>query len=210
MINVDVMLAAGINPTAAKMHADHLAATCAQFGIRTMAQQACFLGQAAHETMGFTKFEENLYYSTPERIHAIFPERVPTIDDAQKLARNPQALANRVYSDRYGNGDEASNDGWDYRGRGAFHLTFRSNYEEAADALGRPYVDDPALVALPDDAALTAAWFFSSKGCLAPAGSWDIKAVTKIINPGLAGLNERIMLCNSFAEAMRHYLPKDQ
>ena len=209
MITSQVLISAGINPTAAKLHAPFLDAACERFGIKSMSQQACFLGQAAHETShngaGLTAFEENLYYSRPERVLQIFSTRVHSLEEASRLTRNPQGLANRVYSNRYGNGDEASGDGWRYRGRGAGHLTFKDNYAGAEAALGRPYVAQPELVAEPEDAALTFAWFFSSKGCLAPAEAWDVDGVTRKINPGMAGALERRQWCDAFMAAMRRY-----
>ena len=88
-------------------------------------------------------FEEGLYYRSAERICAIFRSCVPDAASAQCLACNPKALANRVYAGRNGNRDEASGDGWRYRGRGLIQLTGRANYVRAAQALGRDYVEGP-------------------------------------------------------------------
>lgn len=203
MISVAALIAAGINPTAAKIHAPHLAAAAARFGIDTPRKAAAFVGQAAVETQGLTKFEENLFYSSPERIREIFRSRVQDLAVAGRLARNPQGLANWVYANRYGNGGPETGDGWRYRGRGAGHLTFCDNYAAAAAALGRPYVDQPDLVAQPEDAALTFAHYFATRGCMAPAEAWNIDAVTKAVNPGMAAAAERREWCAHVLGALR-------
>jgi putative chitinase len=143
---------------------------------------AGFLAQCRVESSDFTALEEGLYYTTPERIRAVFPSRVPSLADAATLCRNPQRLANRVYAQKIGNGDEASGDGWRYRGRGIKQLTGRANYAEASRALGRSYLTSPDLVAQPEDACLTAAWFWHAAKCnlLADSAQWD--AITRAVN----------------------------
>lgn len=176
------LVAAGINPTQARVFAEPLAAACARFAIHTPARIAAFIGQCSMESAGFTRLEENLYYTTPERVRAVFSSRVPSLADAARLTRNPQDLANRVYAGRLGNGDEASGSGWLYRGRGILQLTGRDNYAAAADALARPYVTNPELVAKPEDACMTAAWFWGSRklNILADSAQWD--AITRAVN----------------------------
>jgi putative chitinase len=133
----------------------------------------------------------------------MWPQRVPTMGDAAKLTRNPQALANRVYADRLGNGNEASGDGWRYRGRGLIQLTGRSNYVAAGDALGTPYVMVPEWVSQPVHAALTAAWFWASNGCNELADSSQIDAITRRVNgPKMVAADERRSM---FDEAMRSF-----
>lgn len=189
---VERLVAAGIKPTQAKAFAEPLRAACARFAIDTPVRLAAFVAQCAHESAHFTALEENLYYSSPERIRAIFPSRVPSLAVAQALARNPKALACRVYAGRLGNGDEASGDGWRYRGRGLVHLTGRSNYADAAQALGRPYVEQPDLVAQPADACLTAAWFWHCRKLNILADASNTDAITRAVNgPKMAGQDER-------------------
>jgi putative chitinase len=192
MITVPVLIAAGIPPTQAKAFADPLSAACALFDIGTIKRQAAFIAQAAHESANFTQLEENLFYTKPSRVRAVFPSKVKTEQDALRLVRNPKALANCVYANRLGNGDEASGDGWRFRGRGLFQLTGRFNYRAAEMGLNRPYVTNPDLVAEPSDAALTAAWFWYQHGCnvLVDAGAFD--QVSKMINgPAMLGAAER-------------------
>ena len=143
---------------------------------------AGFVAQCRVESADFTRLEENLHYSTPERIRAVFPSRVPSLADAARLVRNPKALANRVYHSRLGNGPEGSGDGYAFRGRGIVQLTGRANYADAAEALARPYVEQPELVAQPSDACLTAAWFWHSRklSILADSAQWD--AITRAVN----------------------------
>lgn len=111
MIDLARLIAAGIAPTQARVFLAPLSAACARFGISTPARLAAFIGQCAVESGRFTQLEEGLYYTTAERVRAVFPASVLSLGDAARLTRNPQALANRVYAGRNGNGDEASGDG---------------------------------------------------------------------------------------------------
>lgn len=186
MISVASLVAAGIAPTQARLFAAPLAAACQRFGINTPARVAGFLAQCRVESAGFTALEESLFYRDAARIASIFRSRVRSIADAQRLVRNPKALANCVYANRLGNGDEASGDGWRFRGRGLKQLTGRANYADAAAALARPYITQPDLVAQPEDACLTAAWYWHTvKGnLLADSAQWD--AITRAVNgPGM-------------------------
>jgi putative chitinase len=182
MITVARLIAAGIAPTQARMFAAPLERACRRFEIVTPARIAGFVAQCRVESAGFTQLEESLYYRSPERLLEIFPSRIKTLAQAQTLVRNPQGLANVVYANRLGNGDEASGDGWRYRGRGLKQLTGRANYADAAQSLGRPYVEQPDLVAQPDDACLTAAWYWHTHKCnvLADSAQWD--AITRVVN----------------------------
>ena len=197
------LIAAGVQPTQAKAFADPLSAACALFDISTPVRIAGFVSQCVHESAGFTRLEENLFYTTPERICAMWPNRVTSLADAATLCRNPRALANRVYANRMGNGTPDTWDGWRFRGRGLFQLTGRKNYKDAAEALGRPYLTNPDLVAEPSDACLTAAWFWSCNKLNDLADVSNVTAITRLINgPALAGLNERK---NLFDHAMHAF-----
>lgn len=182
IITTASLVAAGIAPTQARTFAEPLAAACARFAIHTPARIAAFIGQCAMESAGFTRLEENLNYTTPERIRAVFPSRVKSLADAARLTRNPKGLANVVYAGRLGNGDEASGDGWRYRGRGLIQLTGRDNYVDAADGLALQLVTNPERVAEPPAACMTAAWFWHSRklNILADSAQWD--AITRAVN----------------------------
>jgi putative chitinase len=203
MITVQSLISAGIAPTQAKLFYGPLLSACASFSLATPVRQAAFVSQCAHESGGFVHLEENLYYSTPERIRAMWPVRVPSLADAAQLIRNPQALANRVYASRNGNGNEASGDGWRYRGRGLIQLTGRANYQAAEAAIGAPYSAQPDLLLQPDHAAMTAGWYFAAAGCAALADASNIDAIGRAINgPALVGLAERKQL---FEQAVRAF-----
>jgi putative chitinase len=197
------LVAAGITPTLARLFADPLEIAFERFGIDTPARRAAFVAQASHESSGFARLEENLYYRQPERIRQIFPSRVGSLQQAATLCRNPQGLANVVYAGKNGNGDAASGDGWRFRGRGLFQLTGRANYLAAGAALDRPYLETPDVVALPPDAALSAGWYWSSADCNALADSWQIDLITKRINgPAMLARVERHSAAD---EAMRAF-----
>lgn len=190
---IERLIAAGVHPTQAKAFAEPLKAAMALFDISTEERQAAFLAQCMIESQGFTRLEENLYYTTPARVNAFF-SAITTDAEAALYIRNPKALANKVYANRNGNGDEASGDGWAYRGRGLIQLTGRANYKAASEGvgMGAVYLHKPALVAEPSDAALTAAWYWESRGCnqMIDAGNFD--ATTRLINgPAMLHKHER-------------------
>lgn len=170
----------------------------ARFEIDTPERAAAFLAQVAHESAETTRLTEGLSYSRAERLCAVWPKRFPTTESAQPYVRNSEKLANFVYASRGGNGDAASGDGYRYRGRGLFQLTFRDNYRLAGDALSLPLVANPDLVATPDVAALTAAHYWQQRGLNALAdhqpGDDDVKDFEQIsirINGGRVGLADR-------------------
>lgn len=192
MITVATLVACGVAPTQARLYAGALNEACLRFDIDTRTRIAAFLAQLHHESAGLTRTEENLYYVTPERIRSIWPTRVPSLADAAKLCRHPQALANHVYANRLGNGDEASGDGWAFRGSGLLQLTGRLNFRLAAAGCGRPYEANPQLVREPEGACLTAAWYWTSILGNELADSSQIDIITKRINgPAMLGADER-------------------
>jgi len=169
--------------------------TFARFGIATPRQQAGFIGQCSHECGNFKVLEENLNYRAAT-LMKLWSKRFPTLEIANEYAGNARKIANKVYSSRMGNRDEASGDGWRFRGRGCIQLTGHSGYYHAGQALGVDFVKDPDLVATPTYAALTAGWFWSTHKCneLAEAGDWA--GLTKKINGGVIGLADRVKHIN--------------
>ena len=174
-----------------------LNAAARRFEITTPERLAAFLAQIAHESAELTRLEENLSYSAA-RLMAVWPGRFPTLTSAQPFERAPEALANRVYASRLGNGDAASGDGWRFRGRGLLQITGRGNYRTAAQALLLPLEAEPERLASPDVAALGAAHFWRSRGLneLADDRSGDnddadFVRISVIINGGPNGLDER-------------------
>jgi len=154
------------------------------------ARVAMFLAQVAVETAGLTRLEELLDYS-PERLIEVWPMRFDAVS-APLYAHRPQALADLVYADRMGNGDEASGDGWRYRGRGLLMLTGRGAYQAAGYSLGLELEYDPDRVAAdPAAACRTAAWHWAVSGCNRLADAGQFEAVTRAVTGGRTGLPER-------------------
>ena len=169
---------------------DALNATFQRFDISTPLRQAAFIGQAGHECGNFRIMEENLNYRA-ETLMKVWPRRFPTLEFAKQYERNPKKIANSVYANRMGNRDEASGDGFRFRGRGAFQTTGHSGYYHAGQALGEDFVMNPDLVATPTYAALTAGFFWDTHKLNQYADSRDYKTMTKKINGGYIGLADR-------------------
>jgi putative chitinase len=169
---------------------DALNATFERFDISTPLRQAAFIGQAGHECGNFRIMEENLNYRA-ETLMRVWPKRFPTLDFAKQYERNPKKIANMVYANRMGNRDEASGDGFRFRGRGAFQTTGHAGYYHAGQALGEDFVMNPDLVATPTYAALTAGFFWDTHKLNQYADSRDYKTMTKKINGGYIGLEDR-------------------
>jgi putative chitinase len=161
-----------------------------------------FFAQTAHETGGFKAFSENLNYSAAG-LKGVFGKYFPTDAIANQYARKPEKIANKVYAGRMGNGDEASGDGWKYRGRGALQLTGKDNYQAFATYCKRPDVmTNPDLVA--GELAFESAMFFFERNklwtiCDKGLGVPTITALTKRINGGTHGLDDRIAKTNKFS-----------
>ena len=162
---------------------------------------AHFFAQTAHESGNFKAFSENLNYSA-DGLTKIFGKYFDAAA-AAKAARNPEKIANRVYANRMGNGNEASGDGWKYRGRGALQLTGKDNYKAFADYLKKPEImDNPDLVAT--EYSFESAIFFFEKNklwaiCDQGVGDAAITALTKRINGGTHGLDDRKEKTKKFA-----------
>lgn len=175
--------------------------TTARFGIDQSARRVrYFVAQSFFETQSYTKWSENLVYTTPERLVAVWPSRF-TMDKsrtqfayAPDYVNNAQKLANLTYANRNGNGDAASGDGWKYRGRGGFHLTFLGNYQKySLDTYkDNRIVLNPDLVAQPQDAFMSAGWFWNSNGLSALADTDSFTQATKVINGSTDTVPQRL------------------
>ncbi len=165
--------------------------TFEKYDISTPERQAAFIGQCAHESGNFKHLEENLNYSA-ERLCAVWPSRFPNLEAAAPYHRNPEAIANKVYSCRMGNGPEDSGEGFAFRGRGVVQLTGRDNYQRCGDGLGVDLVGNPDLLKDPKYAMLSAGWFWNKTNLNALADSGDLETMTRRINGGLNGLNDRL------------------
>lgn len=175
-----------------------LNAAMSRFSINSQERGAAFLAQIAHESGELRRLSENLNYSA-SGLMKTWPNRFPTPEKAKLYERNPQKIANFVYAKRLGNGDEASGDGWTFRGRGLMQITGRGNYRSTGAALGLPLEQQPELLEQPATAALSAAHFWQSRGLNELADdrnddddNADFVKISIIINGGRTGLTERI------------------
>lgn len=159
-----------------------------KYEINTPKRQAAFIGQCAHESGNFKTLQENLNYSA-EGLMKTWPSRFPTKEVADQYARQPAKIAGKVYNGRLGNSseEEASK----YLGRGLIQLTGKENYEHCGSSLGVDLVGNPDWLLDPKYAALSAGWFWNKKGLNSLADSGDIETMTKRINGGLHGLDDR-------------------
>ena len=170
---------------------DPLNETFARFDISNPYRQSAFIGQCGHECGNFRILEENLNYKAAT-LMKLWSKRFPTLEIANQYAGNPKKIANMVYANRMGNRDESSGDGYRFRGRGCIQTTGHANYYHAGQALGVDFVMEPDLVASPKYAALTAGFFWSTHGLNELADKQDHKSITKRINGGFIGLDDRI------------------
>ncbi len=150
-----------------------------------------FMAQCAHETGGFARLVESMAYSDPARLDRLFSAVNGRQDAIELIAKGPEAIANRVYARRNGNGVESTGDGWRYRGRGFLQITGRGNYRQIGNIIGMNLVSRPQVLADPAAAAAAAVIYWREKGLNAAADADDIRAVTAGINPALAGLDDR-------------------
>jgi putative chitinase len=176
-----------------KLGIDHkwlapLEETFAKYDISTPARQACFLGQCAHESGNFKTLQENLNYSA-EGLMKTWPSRFSTKEIADQYARQPAKIAGKVYNGRLGNTseEEASK----YLGRGLIQLTGKENYANCGLGIGVDFLSDPTLLLDARYAALSAGWFWRKRGLNDLADASDIETMTKRINGGLIGLDDR-------------------
>ncbi|MGV4259671.1 glycoside hydrolase family 19 protein [Citrobacter freundii] len=189
--------AAGITEQLAARWYPHITTAMKEFGIIDPQHQAMFIAQVGHESTGFTRLVENFNYSIAGLSGFIRAGRI-TPDQASALGRKTyekslplerqRAIANLVYSKRYGN--NAPGDGWKYRARGLIGITFLDNYRDCGNGLKVDLVAKPELLAHDEYAARSAAWFFASKGCMKYTG--DLVRVTQIINGGQNGIDDRL------------------
>lgn len=161
----------------------------AKNGITTPLRLSHFFAQLHHES-GLKPIEENLRYSA-KRLREVFPKYFHTIEMANRYAMKEREIANRVYANRMGNGNENSGDGWKYRGRGFIQLTGKENYTKLSNATGICYVQNPDLLLNEADAMIAALWFWNSRNLNIYADRDDVRAVTLRINGGYNGLKHR-------------------
>lgn len=155
---------------------------------------AAFIAQVSHESMNLRATVENLNYSS-QGLLKVFPKYFDS-KLAKAFHRQPERIANRVYANRMGNGNEASGDGWRFRGRGLIQLTGRENHTAFARDMGIGLDEAEAYLETPEGAMMSAGWFWDKRGLNEIADRGDIVTVSKKINGGTIGLQERIELYN--------------
>lgn len=179
---------------------DALNAAMEKFEINTPRRISMFLAQCCHESQYFRRVTENLNYSA-DGLRRVFPKYFRNVN-ADHYHRQPEKIANHVYANRMGNGDEDSGDGWSYRGRGLIQLTGKYNYEQCGAAIGQDLVNNPEFLETPEGAALSAAWYWDEHDLNDNADANDITGNTKKINGGTIGLDERKELYEVALEAL--------
>jgi putative chitinase len=160
------------------------------YDINTPQRVAAFVAQCAHESGNFKFLQENLNYKA-DSLCRVWPRYFPNIDVARQYEKKPEKIANRAYGGRMGNGPEESGDGWKFCGRGLIQLTGRSNYQAFADSIETNIEDLPAYLATFEGAVQSACWFWESNKLNQWADKGDILTLTKRINGGTLGLEDR-------------------
>lgn len=169
---------------------DALSILLPDYDINTPMRVASFLAQCGHESGGFNFLRENLNYRA-ETLMRQWPKHFPTLEIAKQYERKPVMIANRAYANRMGNGDEASGDGWRYCGRGLIQLTGKNNYQDFAESIETPVEEIPEYLATFEGATQSACWFWESRKLNREADVGDIKEMTRKINGGYIGLEDR-------------------
>ena len=164
-------------------------------------RQAGFIAQCAHESGNFCHAAENLNYKAAGLMH-VFPKYFPDELHASMYEHQPEKIANRIYANRMGNGDEASGDGYKYRGRGFIQLTGKDNYTKCGHAIGKDLTMDPDYLTTPEGALKSALWFWNAHNLSMLADTDDVLHMTKKINGGTIGLEERTALYHKAKEVL--------
>jgi putative chitinase len=181
-----------------------LAQLLPDYEINTPQRIAAFIAQCAHESGGFTTLKENLNYRA-ETLRKIFPKYFPTDELARQYASMPnkqEAIANLVYANRMGNGGPETGDGYRYCGRGLIQLTGKNNYQLFAESIETSVEQIPEYLATFEGAAQSACWFWESNNLNKWADTGDIKELTRRINGGYIGLEDRIKHYNHALHVM--------
>lgn len=193
MLTVDAYLtAAGVSARAVDLWHAPLEVAAERFAIDTAERIIPWLATCVHESGRFQRFEENLNYSA-DALLRLWPRRF-TPASAESYARRPERIANHIYANRMGNGDEASGDGWRYRGRGPIQLTGYDNMRACGLGIGIDVVNDPDALLQPDTGSLSAAWFWHSRDCNEAADAGDLHDIRRRVNGGTIGLTEFVAI----------------
>ena len=175
-----------------------------KFGMTGHRHIAAATGQFLVEAgAAFQEVVENLNYTHAERLHEVFPSAFPAVASAESYVGKPEAIGNRVYANRLGNGNEASGDGYRFRGRGLIQLTGRTEYSQFAASVGKTVDEVVAYCETPEGAAMSGCWYLSSRGCLPLADSWQLSEITRRVNgAAMLGNAQRIAYSNAMLKAL--------
>lgn len=167
-----------------------------KYGVDTPLRMAHFIAQIAHESGSFKYSSENLNYSA-KALRSVFGKYFTSEEMAEEYQRQPEKIANIVYANRMGNGDTESGEGWHYRGRGLIQLTGKDNYTACSSAIGEDLVESPDKISDdPNISVAAACWYWNSRKLNDAADQDDVKTVTKKINGGTHGLEDRTAFLN--------------
>lgn len=180
-----------------------LAILLPDYDINTPKRIAAFIAQCAHESANFRVLKENLNYKA-ESLMRVWPRYFPNIEIAKKYAHKQEDIANRAYANRMGNGNEASGDGWRFCGRGLIQLTGRNNYEAFAESIETPVEEIPEYLMTFEGACQSACWFWETNNLNVWADKGDMVMLTKKINGGDLGLQDRIKHYNHALHVLGH------
>ena len=172
-----------------------------EYEINTLPRVAMFLAQCGHESGDFKILKENLNYRA-ETLLKVFPRYFPSLETAKQYAHQPEKIANRVYSNRMGNGDESSGDGFRFCGRGLIQLTGKANYSAFAESIDTPLEEISEYLLTFEGAVQSACWFWETNNINPWADKGDILQVTKIINGGTNGLQDRTERYNNIIKLL--------
>jgi len=178
------------NPYVSYWH-NAMARCLPDYDINTTQRVAAFVAQCAHESGGFKFLKENLNYRA-ESLTKVWPKHFPDLATAKRYERNQEMIANKAYANRMGNGPENSGDGWKFLGRGLIQLTGRNNYQAFADSIETSIDEIPEYLQTFEGAVQSACWFWETNNLNKWADTGDIKEMTRRINGGFIGLEDRI------------------
>ncbi len=182
-------------PRAPRVWLEVMAQELPKFGIDSLYEVASFVAQVAHESNDLTHLEENLNYSA-DRLMQVWPRRFTSFEFAQRYEHNAARLANYVYANRLGNGDEASGDGFAFRGRGPIQITGRRNYTACGIWIHEDLVGNPGLLLTPGPGIKSAIWFWRANNLDELDDDADVRLETRRINGGETGLAHRQAILN--------------
>lgn len=205
-MDLSQLIACGVAPTQARAFIGPINAHCPRFLINTRSRMAAFLAEGMWESANFAKLEESFFYREPASLVKTFSRAFRSSIDAVPyvMGKDIKGLANKVYAGVAGNGDEASGDGWKFRGRGC-GITGRGNYERLGSMVARDWLSNPDDVATPDGAILSFCAYWTWRQLNQPADGSDIDAVTRKINPAMFGAAQRRQLFAECSSALIHW-----